>query len=92
MATTEIRSAPINIRARQIQRDLIDKAANILNKNRSDFMLDASCQKAEDVLLDQKLFFLNNDQFEQFERALKEPVSGNRQIRELLNRKAPWEK
>ena len=42
MISTETRSAPTNIRAKQIQRDLIDKAAAALHKNRSDFMLEAT--------------------------------------------------
>jgi hypothetical protein len=37
MAETQNRAAPINIRARSTQRNLIDKAAAMLNKNRSDF-------------------------------------------------------
>jgi uncharacterized protein (DUF1778 family) len=39
MSETQNRAAPINIRARLTQRNLIDKAAAMLNKNRSDFML-----------------------------------------------------
>ncbi len=42
----------INIRAKVRQRDLIDQAAERLGRSRSDFMLDASCKAAEDVLLD----------------------------------------
>ena len=34
---------PINLRARAEQRELIDQAAELLGKNRSDFMLDAAC-------------------------------------------------
>jgi hypothetical protein len=36
----------INIRAKARQRDLIDQAAERLGRSRSDFMLEASCQKA----------------------------------------------
>jgi GNAT superfamily N-acetyltransferase len=32
-----------------LQRDLIDQAANLLGKNRSDFMLEAACERAQAV-------------------------------------------
>ena len=38
-----MRDAAINLRAHPEQRDLIDQAAMLLNKNRSDFMLEAAC-------------------------------------------------
>ncbi|WGE89232.1 DUF1778 domain-containing protein [Actinobacillus arthritidis] len=39
-----MRTAPINLRAMPDQRDLIDYAASILGKTRSDFMLETACQ------------------------------------------------
>ncbi len=38
-----MRDAAINLRARPEQRDLIDQAAQLLGKNRSDFMLEVAC-------------------------------------------------
>jgi uncharacterized protein (DUF1778 family) len=43
----------INLRALPEQRDLIDHAANLLGKNRSDFMLEAACERAQAIVLDQ---------------------------------------
>ena len=60
MAEPQNREAPINIRARLTQRNLIDKAAAVLNKNRSDFMLEAACREAENVLLDRRLFLVES--------------------------------
>ena len=90
MANIETRKAPINIRALTTQRALIDKAAATLNKSRSDFMLDAACREAENVLMDQRLFFLRAEEFEAFDAALKAPVS--EAIKTLLATRAPWEK
>lgn len=42
----ESKEAPINIRAKASQRDLIDMAANLVAKSRTDFMLDAACREA----------------------------------------------
>ena len=48
-----MRDAAINLRALPEQRDLIDQAASALGKNRSDFMLEAACERAQSVMLDQ---------------------------------------
>ncbi len=48
------RDVNINLRASQRQRSLIDRAAEALGKNRSDFMLEASCREAESVLRDRR--------------------------------------
>lgn len=47
-----MRDAIINLRARPEERDLIDRAAKLLGKSRSHFMLEAACDKAQSVLLD----------------------------------------
>ena len=92
MAETQNRAAPINIRARPTQRNLIDKAAAVLNKNRSDFMLEAACREAENVLLDQRLFLVDDNAYQAFETLMDAPVKDNSALRRLLNDKAPWEK
>ena len=60
------RRVTINLRADQVRRALIDRAAERLGKNRSEFMLEAACREATSVLLDQRLFLL-----------MKRPTSGS---------------
>ena len=62
----ESKEAPINIRAKASQRDLIDMAANLVAKSRTDFMLDAACREAQDILLDQRLFIVDDEQYDAF--------------------------
>lgn len=92
ISNMKTRTASINIRAKQAQRDLIDKAASALHKNRSDFMLEVACREAENVLLDQRLFHLDDKAFADFQTTLDAPVTDNPALRELLTSKAPWEK
>jgi len=92
MAEVQNRAAPINIRARTTQRNLIDKAAAMLNKNRSDFMLEAACREAENVLLDQRLFLVDDETYNTFATLIDAPVKDNPALRKLLHDKAPWEK
>ena len=67
-----MRDAAINLRALPEQRDLIDHAASLLGKNRSDFMLEAACDRAQSVVLDQVFFSLDADKFKQFTAMLDE--------------------
>ncbi|MEI7996971.1 MAG: DUF1778 domain-containing protein, partial [Methylococcaceae bacterium] len=62
----ETLSVSINIRAKTKQRDLIDQAADRLGRSRSEFMLEASCREAEDVLLDQTFFTVDEGTFAKF--------------------------
>ncbi len=92
MSDAQVRNAPINIRALPKQRNLIDKAASLRNQSRSDFMLEAAYREAENVLLDQRLFLLDEKSFQVFNEILDQPVSDNQALQELLNSQSPWEK
>jgi uncharacterized protein (DUF1778 family) len=87
-----MRDAAINLRALPEQRDLIDHAASVLGKNRSDFMLEAACDKAQAVLLDQVFFKLDADQFRQFTAMLDAPPSHNPGLERLMAVVPPWTK
>ena len=84
------RDAAINLRAMPAQRDLIDQAASLLGKNRSDFMLEVACDKAQEVLLDQVFFRLDAGQFQQFMRRLDAPPKASPGLERLMAVKAPW--
>lgn len=87
-----MRAAAINLRALPEQRDLIDHAAGLLGKNRSDFMLEAACERAQTVLLDQVHFALDADKLQQFIDLLDAPPAPNPGLERLLALKAPWSK
>lgn len=81
----------INIRAKTKQRDLIDQAADRLGRSRSDFMLEAACREAENVLLDQAFFTVNQGTFAKFQALIDKPLAPTDKLRRLLKTKAPWE-
>jgi len=85
-----MRDASINLRALPEQRDLIDYAANLLGKNRSDFMLEAASERAKAVVLDQVFFSLDEDRFRQFTALLDAPQSTSQGLERLMAVKAPW--
>ena len=81
----------ISIRARAGQRDLIDQAADRLGRSRSDFMLEAACRQAEDVLLDQTFFALDAKSFAAFQQMLDRPPAPTDRLRRTLKARAPWD-
>jgi len=87
-----MRDIAINLRARSEQRDLIDRAASALGKNRSDFMLEAACEKAQSIVLDRTFFSLNEVAFARFTALLDAPIKANPALDQLLARRPLWEK
>ena len=57
-SASQTRDVTINIRAKANQRALIDRAAQLQGKSRSEFMLESAYQKAQDVLLDRCFFWV----------------------------------
>lgn len=72
---------PVNIRIREDVRALIDRAAHAQGKSRSDFMVDAARRAAEDALLDQTLFKVNEADYNRFLELLDTPPM----LQSLLN-------
>jgi uncharacterized protein (DUF1778 family) len=89
--TRKTRDETINLRASQRQKALIDRAADALGRNRSEFMLETVCREAEAVLLDRRYFALSSEEFKRFTAMLDKPASNNARLRRLLKTKAPWE-
>ncbi len=92
-AKTRRKSPPrnINLRVKPHARFLIDRACAITDKSITDFVLDAACREAEDVLLDRRLFHLDESAYRAFVHALDAPTQRNPELKKLLNRKPLWE-
>ena len=84
------RTAPINMRVEPSQRALLTKAAEMLNKDRSAFILDVACREAENVLLNQRLFQLDDDAFNAFTTDLEASINDNAKLKTLLTSPSPW--
>lgn len=80
----------INLRIESHTRQLIDDAAAILGKTRTEFMIDSARMLAIDVLLDQRLFVLDPDRYDTFVDALDNPPAPGPKLRALLRRAPAW--
>ncbi len=84
-------STVINLRTPPAQRELIDRAARLQGKSRTDFMLEASREKAQQVLLDQTMFTVSAKQYKAFEALMNAPLADNVAAKRLLDSRSPWE-
>lgn len=90
--TQACRSSNINVRVAPEQRNLIDRAALLARKTRTDFILDAATRVAEETILDQRLFQVSSEEFQAFQEALDRPAASNESLRSLLSRQTKREK
>lgn len=82
--------ATITMRIPVRTRDLIDNAAAVEGKTRTEFVLESARLHAIDVLLDQRVFALDPEQSVAFAQALDNPPRPNDALKALLKRPAPW--
>lgn len=82
----------INLRIDAEARRLIDEAASLLGKTRTDFMVESARREAVDVLLDRRLFTLDAREFDAFVGALDNPPAPGPKLRALMRRKPAWRK
>jgi len=82
----------INFRAPADKQALIDRAVEIAGVSRTEFILDAACEKAREVLADQTQFSLSPQELRRFNALLDAPLENNAAIRKLLSTPAPWER
>jgi uncharacterized protein (DUF1778 family) len=92
MPIATARTRVINLRTDEARRALIDRAAEALGKDRTEFMLDAATREAQSVLLDRRLFHLDEAAFRRFSKALDAPPKASPRLRKLLATPAPWER
>ena len=81
----------MNLRIKPKVRGLIDRAADITGKNRTDFMVEAATRAAEDALLDRTLITLNSRDYAKFVARLDAPPRANDRLKKTMRTRAPWE-
>ncbi len=82
----------LNIRIRPELRELIDHAASLVGKNRSDLVLEAARRAAEAAVLDRTVFSVEPKVYEEFLARLDAPPIPNARLRRTLETPAPWDK
>jgi uncharacterized protein (DUF1778 family) len=85
------KTSAINMRVDPEQRDLLTRAASAAHLDRTAFILQAACREANNVLLDQRRFTLEEGDFTSLEELLDQPIPENSALTALLSTPAQWE-
>ena len=87
----EAKREALNLRIKPQVRELIDRAAELAGKNRTDFVLDAARRAAEEILLDRSVLTVSPKAYRAFLRKLDAPPKPNKRLRKTMQTPAPWE-
>jgi len=85
------RRETLNIRIRPEERGLIDRAAQVRGKNRTDFILDAARRAAEEALLDRAIMSVSPEAYADFLARLEAPPQPNERLRRTMQTPPPWD-
>lgn len=92
LASTATAKRSINLRIEAGTRQIIDDAAAVLGKTRTEFMIETARREAVDVLLDQRLYVLDPARYDAFMQAIDTPPTPGPKLRSLLRRAPAWQK
>lgn len=83
----------LNLRIKPEDRGLIDRAAHLKGKNRTDFILDAARIAAEETLLEQIVISISSKEaYTEFLSKLDRAPKPSKRLRKTMTTLAPWDK
>jgi uncharacterized protein (DUF1778 family) len=96
MPTTSTRRSQkrdtLNLRIKPEERRLIDRAAELTGKTRTDFVLEAARRAAVDALTQRTLFSVDAETYAKFVAGLDAPPRPNRKLIRTMQTPAPWDR
>lgn len=90
-STAERKEYPISMRLPEADVAMIDRAATLRGRSRTDFVRDAAVRAAEEVVMEQSLIRMSPEGFDAFMEVLAAPAGPVPEMVELAKRPAPWE-
>jgi len=91
-AAAERKEQPLSMRLPSSDIDIIDRAARLRGRSRTDFIREAAVRAAEATILDQSPVRMSAEGFQAFVEALSAEPTPVSEIVAVLNRRAPWER
>lgn len=88
---TERKDQPLSMRLPEADITMIDRAANLRGRSRTDFVRDAAVREAENVIMEAMPIRMSADGFAAFMDAISQPGRPVPEMLDVLKRRAPWE-
>ena len=92
MSAASRKAQPLSKRLGEADIAIIDRAAGLRGRSRTDFVREAAVRAAEEVLLERTLIRMSPESFAAFRAAIEAPGGPVPELVELLRRPAPWKK
>jgi uncharacterized protein (DUF1778 family) len=89
--TAAPRSGRLGLRTTPLQAALIQRAAEVTQKSITEFVLTSACEKAEQTLLNQRLFLVDEEAWNLFQEVLERPARVIAELKNLIETPAIWE-
>ena len=83
---------PLSMRMPEADIAVIDRAAGLRGRSRTDFVREAAVRAAEEILMGNMLVRMSPAGFKTFMTAISGPAKVVPEMIEILKRPAPWEK
>ena len=90
-AKTKRKDYPLSMRLPEADIAIIDRAARLRGRSRTDFVRDAAVQSAEEALMENTLMRMNPAAFNAFAAVIAAPAQVVPEIVKVLKRKSPWD-
>ena len=90
-AQSDRKDHPLSMRLPEADIAIIDRAASLRGRSRTEFMRDAAVRAAEEVILENRGVRMSEEGFQAFLDAISGPATAVPEIVEILARPAPWD-
>lgn len=92
MTLTIRKEHPLSLRLAEADIAVIDRAASLRGRSRTQFMRDAAVHAAEEVLLETMPIRMSQEGFDAFLAVLAGPGAAVPEMVDVLQRPAPWDR
>jgi uncharacterized protein (DUF1778 family) len=82
---------PLSMRLPEADIAIIDRAAGVRGRSRTDFVREAAVRAAEEVLMESTLLRMSAEGFDAFVAAISMPGKAVPEMIKLFQQKAPWD-
>jgi len=88
MAVDTKRSERIALRVTSRQKQTIEAAAAMLGRSLTDFAVQVAVERADEVLADQRVFYVTDEKWDEFQHLIDEPLEPNMGVAELFSKRS----
>ena len=90
VSTAKRKDHPLSMRLPDADLALIDRAASLRGRSRTDFMREAAVLAAEETVMEHSMVRMSPEGFEEFMAAMSAPAVPVPAMVEILRRPSPW--